>query len=152
MANGSGTTVSAELDLHLVVPEQIAVPLVASLSYRGDDPYAVSMAFHVGTDDPVEWIFARELLADPGLPRAFKSAEPGGPDPQREELAVLMRTRKQLVDRHRRLLNETEALIGELPSRLIERLPSRLGPIPPARCWRCSCGRASRSWIAIGGC
>jgi hypothetical protein len=64
MANSSGTTVSAELDLHLVVPQQIAVPLVASLSYRGDDPYAVSMAFHVGTDEPVEWIFARALLAE----------------------------------------------------------------------------------------
>ncbi len=60
--NGS-TTVSAELSLWLVVPEHIAVPLVASLSYRGDDPYAVRMAFHVGTDEPVEWIFARELLA-----------------------------------------------------------------------------------------
>jgi Streptomyces sporulation and cell division protein, SsgA len=64
MTYGSGTTVSAELDLHLVVPEQIAVPLVASLSYCGEDPYAVSMAFHVGTDEPVEWIFARGLLAE----------------------------------------------------------------------------------------
>jgi Streptomyces sporulation and cell division protein, SsgA len=64
MAESSGTMVSADLDLHLVVPEHIAVPLVASLSYSGDDPYAVSMAFHVGTDDPVEWIFARGLLAE----------------------------------------------------------------------------------------
>lgn len=31
--------------------------------YRGDHPYAIRMAFHVGTDDPVEWIFARDLLA-----------------------------------------------------------------------------------------
>ncbi len=59
--NGS-TIVSTELDLRLVVPDHAAVPLVASLSYRGDDPYAVRMAFHVGTDEPVEWIFARELL------------------------------------------------------------------------------------------
>ena len=59
--NGS-TTLSAELGLQLVVPDHTAVPLVASLSYRGDDPYAVRMAFHVGTDEPVEWIFARELL------------------------------------------------------------------------------------------
>jgi len=39
------------------------VPLLASIDYRADDPYAVRMAFHVGTDEPVEWIFARELLA-----------------------------------------------------------------------------------------
>ncbi len=31
--------------------------------YSASDPYAVRMAFHVGTDEPVEWIFARDLLA-----------------------------------------------------------------------------------------
>jgi hypothetical protein len=56
-------TVAAELSLNLVVPDHGRVPLTASLCYRGDDPYAIRMAFHVGTGDPVEWIFARELLA-----------------------------------------------------------------------------------------
>jgi hypothetical protein len=55
--------VSAELGLTLIVPEHEAVPLVASLFYSGDDPYAIRMAFHVGMDEPVEWIFARDLLA-----------------------------------------------------------------------------------------
>jgi len=59
----NSVTVSAELSLSLVVPEHGAVPLVASLDYCADDPYAIKMAFHVGTDEPVEWIFARELLA-----------------------------------------------------------------------------------------
>src|SRR6266566_9431828 len=59
--NGS-TTVSTELGLRLVVPEHTAVPLLASLSYHGDDPSAIRMAFHVGMDEPVEWIFARDLL------------------------------------------------------------------------------------------
>ncbi|HEY5360595.1 MAG TPA: SsgA family sporulation/cell division regulator [Streptosporangiaceae bacterium] len=59
----SSATVSAELGLSLVVPEHGAVPLVASLCYSADDPYAIRMAFHVGADEPVEWIFARELLA-----------------------------------------------------------------------------------------
>jgi hypothetical protein len=27
------------------------------------DPYVVKIAFHVGTDEPVEWIFARDLIA-----------------------------------------------------------------------------------------
>ena len=48
----------------LVVPQHAAVPLVASLFYSGEDPYAVRMAFHVGTDEPVEWIFARDLLSE----------------------------------------------------------------------------------------
>lgn len=59
----NSVTVSAELGLSLVVPEHGAVPLVASLDYCADDPYAIKMSFHVGTDEPVEWIFARELLA-----------------------------------------------------------------------------------------
>jgi hypothetical protein len=61
--NSSGDTVSAELSLGLVVAEQTIVPLVASLYYSGNDPFAIRMAFHVGTDEPVEWIFARDLLA-----------------------------------------------------------------------------------------
>jgi hypothetical protein len=63
MNRSSSTTVSAELGLRLVVPQQTIVPLVASVYYSGTDPYAVRMAFHVGTDEPVEWIFARDLLA-----------------------------------------------------------------------------------------
>ena len=64
MMNSSSTTVSAELGLRLLAAEQAVVPLVASLHYSGSDPYAIRMAFHVGTEDPVEWIFARDLLAD----------------------------------------------------------------------------------------
>jgi hypothetical protein len=63
MNSSSSTTVSAELGLRLVVPQQTIVPLVASLYYSGTDPYAIRMAFHVGTDEPVEWIFARDLIA-----------------------------------------------------------------------------------------
>jgi Streptomyces sporulation and cell division protein, SsgA len=63
MSRSGSTTISAELGLRLVVPQQTIVPLVASLYYSGRDPYAVRMAFHVGTDEPVEWIFARDLLA-----------------------------------------------------------------------------------------
>ena len=63
MGRSSSTTISAELGLRLIVPQQTIVPLVASLYYSGSDPYAVRMAFHVGTDEPVEWIFARDLLA-----------------------------------------------------------------------------------------
>jgi acetylornithine deacetylase/succinyl-diaminopimelate desuccinylase-like protein len=63
MNRSSSTTISAELGLRLVIPQQTIVPLVASVHYSGSDPYAVRMAFHVGTDEPVEWIFARDLLA-----------------------------------------------------------------------------------------
>jgi transposase len=66
---------------------------------------------------------ARELLAHPDLPCAFKAAAPSLPDPTREMLGVLVRARHQVVDEHRRLLNEADALLSELPARLVERLP-----------------------------
>jgi Streptomyces sporulation and cell division protein, SsgA len=59
----NSATVSAELRLSLVVPDHGPVPLVASMYYSAQDPYAIRMAFHVGADEPVEWIFARDLLA-----------------------------------------------------------------------------------------
>src|SRR5262245_888440 len=59
----SSAAVSAELGLSLVVPDHGAVPLVASLYYSAEDPYAIRMAFHVGSAEPVEWIFAGDLLA-----------------------------------------------------------------------------------------
>jgi hypothetical protein len=70
----------------LVVPQHAIVPLVASLFYSGEDPYAVRMAFHVGTDEPVEWIFARDLLSEgmtgpsgEGDVRVWPSAAEGEP-------------------------------------------------------------------------
>jgi hypothetical protein len=63
MSSNNRTAVSAELGLGLVGPEHIIVPLMASLSYSYEDPYAVKIAFHVGTDEPVEWTLARDLIA-----------------------------------------------------------------------------------------
>lgn len=60
---GSRTAVTAEVRLGLVGPENGIVPLMASLTYSCADPYAVTMAFHVGTTEPVEWTLARDLLA-----------------------------------------------------------------------------------------
>jgi hypothetical protein len=59
----TSSTVTAELGIRLVVPQQAVVPLLASLHYSSADPYAIRVAFHVGLDEPVEWIFARELLS-----------------------------------------------------------------------------------------
>jgi hypothetical protein len=62
LMNSSGTSVTCELGLRLIVPDRAPVPLVARLDYSVSDPYAIKAAFHVGEDEPVEWIFARELL------------------------------------------------------------------------------------------
>jgi transposase len=67
---------------------------------------------------------ARETLAHPLLPRAFKRAgQDAGPDEQAELLATWWRARCSLVKRRQHLLSEADALLGELPVEVIERLP-----------------------------
>lgn len=61
----NSSIISAELGIRLVVPEdETVVPLVAGLHYSAEDPYAVRIAFHVGMDEPVEWVFGRDLLCE----------------------------------------------------------------------------------------
>jgi hypothetical protein len=57
-------SVSAEAAASLIVSGQAPIPMAASLFYSAVDPYAVRVAFHVGLDEPVEWVFARDILAD----------------------------------------------------------------------------------------
>ena len=59
-------TVTAELELRLVVPGGPSLPVVAGLRYESNDPWAVRVAFHTGGegDGIVEWMFARQLLTD----------------------------------------------------------------------------------------
>ena len=60
-------TVRTDLQLRLVVPGSMPMPVRAGLSYDAADPYAVSVAFHTGsgsTADVVQWTFARELLTE----------------------------------------------------------------------------------------
>ena len=57
-------SVTAALELRLVVPGSPALPVVAEISYDHSDPYAVRVAFHTGGDEIVEWTFARSLLTD----------------------------------------------------------------------------------------
>ncbi|MCB5911875.1 SsgA family sporulation/cell division regulator [Streptomyces pinistramenti] len=58
------TVVERELELGLVVSAERSVPVPARLTYRTDDPYAVHVTFHIGSDAPVNWTFARELLVE----------------------------------------------------------------------------------------
>ncbi len=57
-------TVIAELQVALVVPGATSLPVHASVAYDASDPYAVSMTFHTGAGDAVQWTFARQLLTD----------------------------------------------------------------------------------------
>ncbi|MFF5025027.1 SsgA family sporulation/cell division regulator [Streptomyces collinus] len=58
------TVVERELELKLVLSPERSVPVPARLGYRSDDPYAVHVTFHIDSEHPVDWTFARELLVE----------------------------------------------------------------------------------------
>jgi len=59
----SNSTVSAELGIQIFTSQQAIVPVAARLFYSREDPYAIRITFHTDLDRPVEWMFARDLLA-----------------------------------------------------------------------------------------
>jgi hypothetical protein len=77
---------------------------------------------------------ARETLAHPLLPRAFKRAgDQAVPDERAELLAVWWQARCELIKRRQHLVSEAEALLVELPLELIERLPDTKAVRPRLR-------------------
>ncbi|MFE7859255.1 SsgA family sporulation/cell division regulator [Streptomyces sp. NPDC057403] len=58
------TVVERELELRMILSPERGIPVPARLSYRTDDPYAVHVAFHIHSEQPVDWTFARELLVE----------------------------------------------------------------------------------------
>ncbi len=58
------SVVERELELKLILSPERIIPVPARLTYRTDDPYAVHIAFHIGSRHPVHWTFARELLVE----------------------------------------------------------------------------------------
>jgi hypothetical protein len=60
-------TVAVNIAIGLLVPGDAPVPVMATLRYEARDPYAVNASFRTGrgTDrTAVEWVFARQLLAE----------------------------------------------------------------------------------------
>ena len=58
------TVVERELELRLVLSPERSIAVPAKLGFRSDDPYAVHITFHINSDRPVHWTFARELLVE----------------------------------------------------------------------------------------
>ncbi|MBG0854894.1 SsgA family sporulation/cell division regulator [Streptomyces spinoverrucosus] len=58
------TVVERELELRLILSPERGIPVPARLGYRTDDPYAVRISFHIDSEHPVNWTFARELLIE----------------------------------------------------------------------------------------
>jgi hypothetical protein len=58
------TVVERELEMRLVLSPERSVPVPARVRFRSDDPYAVHVTFHLGSECPVHWMFARELLVE----------------------------------------------------------------------------------------
>jgi transposase len=68
---------------------------------------------------------ARETLAHPELPRAFKRAGPdSGPNEMSELLSLWHKERRSVVKLRQQLLSETESLLSDLPDEVRDELPA----------------------------
>src|SRR5688500_5703820 len=81
----SNDSITIPTTLHLLVPVITPAPVAAELHYEPEDPYAVAVLFHTG-QGKVEWIFARDLLADGLLTSSGEGdilVRPAADDPER---------------------------------------------------------------------
>ncbi len=93
---------------------------------------------------------ARETLAHPLLPKAFKRAagDQTGPDEQTELLTLWHRTRRSILTSRQHLLNEAEFLLCELPLELRDQLPDTKAVRPRLAALA---GQRRRHWDAATG-
>src|ERR1019366_1644668 len=75
---------------------------------------------------------ARETLAHPLLPRAFKRAgQDSGPDELHELLSLWHNQRRSILTSRQHLINEAEHMLSSLPLELREQLPDTKAVRPP---------------------
>jgi Streptomyces sporulation and cell division protein, SsgA len=84
-------TIRSTATFELIAPDTAPVPVKVELSYSSRDPYAVQASFRTGHDSTVDWVFARDLLADGLVDSAGTGdvrVQPMSSDPTRIELEL----------------------------------------------------------------
>jgi hypothetical protein len=85
------TIIREPATFELITPDSAPVPVRVELSYSSRDPYAVQASFRTGHGTAVDWVFARDLLAD-GLMASSGTGDvrvqPMPTDPTRVELEL----------------------------------------------------------------
>jgi hypothetical protein len=85
------TTVNVGIPLDLVA-EGLRIPLAADFSYASTAPFEVQVAFHAGGGEPVEWIFARDLLGSGLQARAGHGDVRVWPSPDGQVISIEVRS------------------------------------------------------------
>lgn len=57
-------TIRSTATFDLITPDAAPVSVAVELTYTSRDPFAVQASFKTGQDTTVDWVFARDLLAD----------------------------------------------------------------------------------------
>ncbi|NMI00847.1 SsgA family sporulation/cell division regulator [Pseudonocardia acidicola] len=85
------TIICSPAMFELIAPDAPVVPVKVELTYSSRDPYAVQASFRTGHSSAVDWVFARDLLADGLLGPAGTGdvrVQPVPHDPGRIELEL----------------------------------------------------------------
>jgi hypothetical protein len=85
------TVICSPAVFELIAPDAPVVPVKVDLTYSSRDPYAVQASFRTGNGTAVDWVFARDLLADGLISSAGTGdvrVQPMPSDPSRIELEL----------------------------------------------------------------
>ncbi len=88
MANDHGT-VLATMVFNLVASAGVIAPVGVELGYDSRNPYEICMKFNVGKAGQVDWVIARDLLADGLVAEAGEGDVRIGPRLDRPGLVVI---------------------------------------------------------------
>ncbi|MGI8306404.1 SsgA family sporulation/cell division regulator [Saccharopolyspora hattusasensis] len=64
MVSQNHKTIRSTAVFGLTAPAGVKTPVRVEMRYESSEPYAVNMSFHAGMSGQIDWLIARDLLAD----------------------------------------------------------------------------------------
>ncbi|WP_190812439.1 SsgA family sporulation/cell division regulator [Saccharopolyspora pogona] len=64
MVSQNHKTIRSTAVFDLTAPAGVKTPVRVEMRYESSEPYAVNMSFHAGMSGQIDWVIARDLLAD----------------------------------------------------------------------------------------
>ncbi|MGW3469826.1 SsgA family sporulation/cell division regulator [Saccharopolyspora sp. NPDC000995] len=89
MVSQNHKTIRSTAVFDLMAPAGVKAPVWVELRYESREPYAVNMSFHAGTSGQIDWVIARDLVADGLLVASGEGDMQITPHPDNHELVII---------------------------------------------------------------
>ncbi|PKW17991.1 SsgA family sporulation/cell division regulator [Saccharopolyspora spinosa] len=89
MTSQNHKTIRSNVVFDLTAPAGVRSPVWVELRYESREPYAVNMSFHAGMTGQIDWVIARDLLADGLIVASGEGDVQIIPQPDNHELVII---------------------------------------------------------------